>query len=98
MLRFHAEFVEWGGEVYSTRVGTHPHTATGMGSGQFSEHVIPLSGFIKRMRVKFSELRLPDWVNAYSDEYECYDTFYLSDYVEEPEFYYGGPGRNPRCP
>lgn len=91
-----------GGEVYSPRVGTHPHTATGMGSGQFSDNVLGTSGSIKRIRIKEhrNELKFPEWVNCYSDEYECYDYFYQSDYVEDPEFYYGGPGsyRNPYCP
>lgn len=42
--------------------------------------------------------KIPDWVNSYADEYECYDTFYHSEYVADPEFYYGGPGRSYRCP
>ncbi|KAK6116848.1 hypothetical protein DH2020_049414 [Rehmannia glutinosa] len=97
VLRYHFTTVQWGGEVYSTRVGTHPHTSTGMGSGGFSDFVFDNSGYVKRMRVLENNLilRFPQWVNSYADEYECYDTYYLSDYVEEPEFYYGGPGRNP---
>lgn len=99
-LSYHAETVQWGGEVYSTRVGTHPHTATGMGSGQFSDWVFKDSGFIKRMRVLQNSgvIRFPAWVNSFADEYNCYDTFYHREYVQDPEFYYGGPGRNYRCP
>ncbi|KAI3454118.1 hypothetical protein Pfo_010781 [Paulownia fortunei] len=100
MLRYHAETVQWGGEVYSSRVGTHPHTSTGMGSGHFPDYVTGNSGYVKRMRVLENNLilRFPQWVNGYSDEYDCYDIYYISDYVEDPEFYYGGPGRNPKCP
>ncbi|CAI9755695.1 unnamed protein product [Fraxinus pennsylvanica] len=100
MLRAHAETVQWGGDVYSSKVGTHPHTATGMGSGRFSDYIMQSSGYIKRMRVLRNnmELTFPQWINIYTDEYNCYDAYYLSDYVEEPEFYYGGPGRNYKCP
>ncbi|KAL0447419.1 UNVERIFIED_CONTAM: hypothetical protein Slati_1869800 [Sesamum latifolium] len=100
LLKFHAETVQWGGEVYSPRVGTHPHTSTAMGNGQFPDYVFGNSGSVKRMRVVENNmvLRLPQWVNGWSDEYDCYGIFYLSDYVEEPEFYFGGPGRNPVCP
>ncbi|GFP81994.1 hypothetical protein PHJA_000342700, partial [Phtheirospermum japonicum] len=102
VIRYHAETAQWGGEVYSTRVGIthHPHTATQMGSGQFSDFISGYSGYVKRMRVLENGmiLRFPQWVNSYSDEYNCYDVYYISDYVEDPEFYYGGPGRNPICP
>ncbi|KAL6528770.1 hypothetical protein OROMI_028946 [Orobanche minor] len=101
MLRYHAETVQWGGEVYSTKIGSnHPHTTTGMGSGHFPDFVFGNSGYVKRMRVLENSmvLRFPQWVNSYSDEYDCYDVYYISDYVEDPEFYYGGPGRNPICP
>ncbi|KAL0327514.1 UNVERIFIED_CONTAM: hypothetical protein Sangu_1829400 [Sesamum angustifolium] len=100
LLKFHATTVQWGGEVYSPRVGTHPHTSTAMGNGQFPDYVFGNSGSIKRMRVVENNmvLRFPQWVNGWSDEYDCYGIFYLSDYVEEPEFYFGGPGRNPVCP
>lgn len=100
MLRAHAETVQWGGEVYSSRVGIHPHTATQMGSGHFADYVMGQSGYVKRIRVLLNNmiLRFPQWVFTYSDEYECYDTYYISDYVQDPEFYFGGPGQNPRCP
>ncbi|XP_074337366.1 protein neprosin-like [Apium graveolens] len=53
MLWYQANLVEWGGEVYSTRIGAiHPHTATAMGSGQYSDptgHWIT-SGQITRKR------------------------------------------------
>ncbi|KAL8054362.1 hypothetical protein ABFX02_05G132600 [Erythranthe guttata] len=99
-LRSHAETVQWGGEVYSTRVGTHPHTATDMGSGQFPDWVSGMSGSVKRIRVLENNmiLRFPQWVFSFTDEYDCYSTYYISDYVPDPQFFYGGPGQNPRCP
>ncbi|CAA0838399.1 Protein of Unknown Function (DUF239 [Striga hermonthica] len=99
-LSRHAETVQWGGEVYSTRVGTQPHTKTEMGSGEFSDFVMQNSGYIKRMRVLQYDLvlKFPQWVFMYADEYNCYNYYFLSDYVDDPEFYYGGPGRSPICP
>ncbi|CAK9143966.1 unnamed protein product [Ilex paraguariensis] len=102
MIRHHAETVQWGGEVYSSKVGTqsHPHTATAMGNGNYPDIIFDNSGYVKRIRVheNYPGLKFPEWVNAYSDEYDCYEVYYISDYVEDPEFYYGGPGRNPQCP
>ncbi|KAA8525187.1 hypothetical protein F0562_006949 [Nyssa sinensis] len=99
-LRHHAETVEWGGEVYSSKVGIHPHTATAMGNGKYSDYIHGDSGSVKRIRIRQNslDLRFPEWVFPYTDEYDCYDFFYLGDYIEDPEFYYGGPGRNYKCP
>ncbi|XAR70815.1 hypothetical protein NMG60_11027819 [Bertholletia excelsa] len=100
LINHNAETVEWGGEVYSSRTGTHPHTKTAMGSGHFPDFISGQSGSIKRMRVRQNDLilRFPDWVETFADEYDCYDVFYLGDYIDDPEFYYGGPGRNFKCP
>lgn len=100
LLRYHAITVQWGGEVCSSKTGIHPHTATGMGNGNFPDYVFGNSGYVKRMRVRQTilDLRFPEWVDTYTDEYKCYDAFYLGDYVEDPEFYYGGPGKNLMCP
>ncbi|KAF1886832.1 hypothetical protein Lal_00046070 [Lupinus albus] len=94
-----AESVEWGGEVYSSTVGHTPHTATQMGCGDFPD-VFHESGSMTRMRIHDNSefLKIPEWVDDFSDEYNCYDVMYVGDYVEDPEFYYGGPGKNPKCP
>ncbi|KAL2317889.1 hypothetical protein Fmac_031765 [Flemingia macrophylla] len=94
-----AESVEWGGEVYSSTIGHTPHTATQMGSGQFGS-VLTDSSSITRMRIHDNSeaLKIPEWVYDYSDEYNCYDGWYMKDYVEDPDFFYGGPGRNFKCP
>ncbi|KAK3024149.1 hypothetical protein RJ639_042833 [Escallonia herrerae] len=100
-LRYQAVTVQWGGEVYSSKVGIHPnHTATAMGSGQFPDFIFGTSGSIKRMRISENshELKFPEWVNSHTDEYDCYNVLYHGDYVQDPEFYYGGPGRSERCP
>ncbi|XVE97638.1 hypothetical protein REPUB_Repub03eG0036000 [Reevesia pubescens] len=95
-----AECAEWGGDVYSSKLGHSPHTKTAMGNGKFSDYVFGDSGFFKRMRIldiSFN-LKRPEWVSTYVDEFNCYDSTYVEDYIEDPEFYFGGPGRNPMCP
>ncbi|XP_071918606.1 protein neprosin isoform X1 [Coffea arabica] len=96
-LSFSAETVQWGGEVYSARVGTSPHTATQMGNGEYADRH---AGTIRRMRVVQNSqvIKFPDWVNSYTDEYNCYDARYRWEFLPEPEFYYGGPGRSYMCP
>ena len=98
-IRYQANSVEWGGEVFSPRIGHTPHTATDMGNGNFAS-ISGWSGYVKRMRINDNSepLKIPEWATAFSDEYFCYNGIYVTDYVEEPEFYYGGPGRNPMCP
>lgn len=92
--------MEWGGEVYSSKMGHPPHTATAMGSGNFLEPDWGNSGWIKRMQIQDNSavLKFPDCVEAYSDEYNRYEAYYVSDYVQDPEFYYGGPGKSYICP
>ncbi|KAJ4708150.1 Protein of Unknown Function (DUF239) [Melia azedarach] len=95
-----AESAEWGGEVYSSKLGRPPHTATGMGNGRFPDYVFGNSGSIRRMRILDNSriLRFPEWVFSFTDEYNCYNVIYVGDYIEDPEFYFGGPGRNDLCP
>ena len=95
-----AECAEWGGDVYSSKLGQSPHTKTAMGNGNFPDYISGNSGSVKRMRILDISLNLksPDWVSTYADEYFCYRSEYIGDYVEDPEFYFGGPGRNPMCP
>ena len=98
-IRNQAETVQWGGEVHSKRVGVHPHTATAMGSGQWPFPTLYNTGLMTRMRVLLGNvLKFPDWAYVYADEYRCYDVVYVSDYVYDPEFYFGGPGKSWECP
>lgn len=71
-----------------------------MGSGRFADPMMQSSGYVKRIRVLQNGLvlKLPDWAMEYADEYRCYDVYYNYDYVPDPEFYYGGPGRGWGCP
>ncbi|KAI3792751.1 hypothetical protein L2E82_06640 [Cichorium intybus] len=100
LLRHHGLMVKWGGEVYSTRVKTHPHTATHMGNGYTPSPIFENCGTMKRMRVEQNSqpLMIPEWSETIVDEYRCYDILYEVDYIDDPIFYYGGPGRSPWCP
>ncbi|WCJ29560.1 hypothetical protein M5689_011186 [Euphorbia peplus] len=95
-----AEGAEWGGEVYSSKLGSAPHTKTGMGNGEFPDGIFGNSGTFRRLRVRENpvDLKFPEQVFTYQDEYNCYRTYYVEDYTDDPEFYYGGPGKNPMCP
>lgn len=95
-----AETVQWGGEVYSSRLGHPGHTGTAMGSGQFPDFVFQDSGWTKRMRVRDNSMALkyPEYAYAYTDDYRCYDVYLYWEYIADPEFYFGGPGRSYLCP
>ncbi|KAH9619250.1 hypothetical protein KSS87_019432 [Heliosperma pusillum] len=93
-LSMTAETVQWGGEVYSSRIGHPGHTSTEMGSGELGSPD-PRSGWTKRMRIRDNSmiLKYPEWVSRYSDDYDCYATYLLWEYMDDPEFYFGGPGK-----
>ncbi|KAK7853108.1 hypothetical protein CFP56_036864 [Quercus suber] len=87
------KIVDWGGEVYSSKLQHAPHTTTAMGNGNFPLPYLCNSGCITRMRIHDNSptLKFPDWVETYTDDYNCYDVMYVGDYIEDPEFFYGGP-------
>ncbi|XP_065629269.1 protein neprosin [Quercus suber] len=64
-----------------------------MGNGNFPLPYLCNSGCITRMRIHDNSptLKFPDWVETYTDDYNCYDVMYVGDYIEDPEFFYGGP-------
>jgi len=99
-LSLTAETVQWGGEVYSSRLGHPGHTNTAMGSGQFPDFVFQDSGWTKRMRVRDNSmvLKYPEYAYAYTDDYRCYNVYLYWEYIADPEFYFGGPGRSYLCP
>lgn len=95
-----ASMVQFGGEVVNTKP-RGSHTSTQMGSGHF-----PGEGFGKASY--FRNLQVVDWDNnlipprnlqLLADHSDCYGVL---DGTNTPAwgkyFYYGGPGRNVRCP
>ncbi|KAL2321798.1 hypothetical protein Fmac_026177 [Flemingia macrophylla] len=98
-LRNHASMVQFGGEIVNSRSRGY-HTGTQMGSGHFSEE-----GF--RKAAYFRNLQVVDWdnnllplsnIHQVADHSNCYDIRVGSNNVWGTYFYYGGPGRNVRCP
>ncbi|XP_021860144.1 uncharacterized protein [Spinacia oleracea] len=98
-LRDHASMVQFGGEVVNSRAGGF-HTSSQMGSGHFSGE-----GFGKASY--FRNLQIVDWGNSLislsnlkvlADHPNCYDIRGGINNVWGNYFYYGGPGRNVRCP
>ncbi|KAL3746829.1 hypothetical protein ACJRO7_015727 [Eucalyptus globulus] len=100
-LKTSAVMVNWGGQVYSTMVKKSPHTRTAMGSGKYSEALHGHACYINHVRIMDYSLSLkyPGMVQVYNDEVYCYNGNNHRDKpVDEPVFYFGGPGQNNFCP
>ncbi|CAI9093613.1 OLC1v1029160C1 [Oldenlandia corymbosa var. corymbosa] len=93
-LYFDAMTVQWGGEVYSTRMKSHPHPAIQMGNGDFPDPIFGNSGTMKRMRVAVNSQTFtrPIMTYTWTDEYRCYNVFHNTEFTNDPELYYGGSG------
>ncbi|KAK4423859.1 hypothetical protein Salat_1968800 [Sesamum alatum] len=98
-LRNRATMVQFGGEIVNSRT-SGSHTSTQMGSGHFAGE-----GFGKASY--FRNLQVVDWDNnliplsnlrVLADHPNCYDIQGGINRVWGNYFYYGGPGRNSRCP
>ncbi|XP_021762877.1 uncharacterized protein LOC110727604 [Chenopodium quinoa] len=98
-LRMHANMIQFGGEIVNSRSSGF-HTSTQMGSGHFADE-----GFTKA--AYFRNLQLVDWDNnliplsnlrLLADHPNCYNIRQGRNNVWGDYFYYGGPGRNVRCP
>ncbi|KAL3835593.1 hypothetical protein ACJIZ3_010329 [Penstemon smallii] len=99
-LRDKASMVQFGGEIVNSRSSTGSHTSTQMGSGHFAGE-----GFGKASY--FRNLQVVDWDNSLiplsnlrvlADHPNCYDIQGGINRVWGNYFYYGGPGKNPKCP
>jgi len=98
-LADNAMTVQWGGEIVNKGSGGM-HTSTQMGSGHFAEESFSRASY-------FKDIQVVDWDNSlippinlqpFSERPECYDIQAGVNNKWGNYFYYGGPGRNPRCP
>nr|XP_043624646.1 uncharacterized protein LOC122596181 [Erigeron canadensis] len=98
-LRDHASMVQFGGEIVNSRA-SGSHTSTQMGSGHFSGLGFGKASYFRNMQVV-------DWDNSLiplsnfkilADHPNCYDIRGGINRVWGNYIYYGGPGKNPRCP
>ncbi|XP_076943703.1 protein neprosin-like [Bidens hawaiensis] len=98
-LRDHSSMVQFGGEIVNSQA-SGSHTSTEMGSGHFSGEGFGKASYFRNMQVV-------DWDNSLiplsnlkvlADNPNCYDIRGGINNVWGNYIYYGGPGKNPRCP
>ncbi|KAK1376580.1 DUF239 domain-containing protein/DUF4409 domain-containing protein [Heracleum sosnowskyi] len=98
-LRNHASMVQYGGEVVNTRSSGY-HTPTEMGSGHFAGEGFGKASYFRNLQVVDWDNSLipPQNLKVLADHPNCYDIRGGINRVWGHYFYYGGPGRNSRCP
>ncbi|KAI3743007.1 hypothetical protein L1987_60708 [Smallanthus sonchifolius] len=94
-----ASLIEWGGEVVNT-ASDGQHTTTQMGSGEFPREGFTKASYFRNIQVvdESNNLRAPKDISTYSEQPNCYDVKTGSNGNWGNHFYYGGPGRSPKCP
>ncbi|KAJ1690586.1 hypothetical protein LUZ63_014741 [Rhynchospora breviuscula] len=98
-LADHASMIQFGGEIVNTGSNGF-HSETQMGSGHFAHEGFGKSAY-------FRNLEIVDWDNSLipltnlrvlADHPNCYDIQGGINTVWGNYFYFGGPGRNMKCP
>lgn len=98
-LRNHASMIQFGGEIVNTRPSSF-HTSTQMGSGHFSWEGYKKASYFRNLQVVDGDNSLipPPNLRFFADHPNCYDIRQGRSNAWGTYFYYGGPGRNVRCP
>ncbi|KAF3437475.1 hypothetical protein FNV43_RR20228 [Rhamnella rubrinervis] len=98
-LRSHASMVQFGGEIVNRR-SSGIHTSTQMGSGHFAEEGFGKAAYFRNLQVVDWDNNLLPLTNLHllADHSNCYDIRQGRNNAWGTYFYYGGPGRNVRCP
>ncbi|KAL2347509.1 hypothetical protein Fmac_001509 [Flemingia macrophylla] len=98
-LRDRASMVQFGGEVVNSRQ-SGSHTSTQMGSGHYAGEGFGKASYFRNMQVVDWDNNLVPLSNlrVLADHPNCYDIQGGINNVWGNYFYYGGPGRNIRCP
>lgn len=93
-----ASMVEWGGEVVNTEPSGE-HTSTQMGSGHFPEEGFGKASYFRNLQIVdgSNNLRAPKAIGTFTERSGCYNVQTGSNADWGHYFYYGGPGRNPKC-
>ena len=94
-----ATLVEWGGEVVNS-ASDGQHTTTQMGSGHFPGEGFSKASYFRNLQVVdgSNQLRVPKDVKTFTEQSNCYNVQTGKNGQWGTYFYYGGPGRNPKCP
>lgn len=98
-LRNHASMIQFGGEVVNSRSSGF-HTGTQMGSGHFADEGFGKASYFRNLQVVDWDNNLLPLTNLHllADHPSCYDIRQGRNNAWGTYFYYGGPGRNVRCP
>ncbi|CAA0814498.1 Protein of Unknown Function (DUF239 [Striga hermonthica] len=98
-LKDRATMVEWGGEVVNSRADGM-HTTTQMGSGQFAESGFANASYFRNLELVDMDNNLvaAQEISTLAENPDCYDIKSYNNNEWGTYFYYGGPGRNPKCP
>ncbi|XP_075503345.1 protein neprosin-like [Primulina tabacum] len=98
-LQRHASMVQFGGEIVNTR-SMGSHTSTQMGSGHFADEGFKKASYFRNLQVVDWDNNLIPLSNLHllADHPNCYNIKAGKNSVWGNYFYYGGPGRNSRCP
>ncbi|XP_058767838.1 protein neprosin-like [Vicia villosa] len=98
-LKDHATMVQFGGEIVNS-MSTGSHTSTQMGSGHFAEEGFAKAAYVRNMQVVDSDnslIPLPN-LKVVADHPNCYNIQQGTNNGWGNYFYFGGPGRNVKCP
>lgn len=98
-LQDSASMVEWGGEVVNSK-SDGMHTTTQMGSGHFPGEGFGKASYFRNIQVVdgSNNLRPPQDLGVYTEDDSCYNVQLGNNGDWGNYFYYGGPGRNEKCP
>lgn len=94
-----ASMIEWGGEIVNFQ-SEEQHTSTQMGSGHFPDEGFGKASYFKNIQIVdgSNNLRPPKGIGTYTEQPNCYDVKTGKSGDWGNYFYFGGPGRNPKCP
>ncbi|KAL7234031.1 hypothetical protein ACSBR1_017600 [Camellia fascicularis] len=98
-LTHSASMIQWGGEVLNLESGGQ-HTTTQMGSGHFPKEGFGKASYIKNIQIVdgSNNLIAPVGVSTFAEQPNCYNVQMGNNNDWGNYIYYGGPGRNPKCP
>lgn len=98
-LRSHANMVQFGGEIVNSGSSGF-HTTTKMGSGHFADEGFGKAAYFRNLQVVDWDNNLipPSNLQLLADHPNCYNIKQGRNSAWGDYFYYGGPGRNVRCP
>ncbi|CAG7873917.1 unnamed protein product [Brassica rapa] len=92
--------VEWGGEIVNLKTGGK-HTSTDMGSGHFAYEGYKKASYVRNLKIVdgTNTLREPKSLYYFADKHNCYNVKTGNAGTSWGiHFFYGGPGRNVKCP